>query len=493
MSWRTAHPARCGEGSSSLRWMRLLEQVVKYYTKWIAIGCACVLLVLVVWSIAATISFSGSGRICKGVAVSGIELSGKTKAAATGEVRNWARERVEQKITLTALDTRWTGAVSAFGARVDWEDAVERAYAVGRAGGIFTRVRSVLFTNGSHKRITANIVVDESQVKHTIGKVAEAINRPHKDASVKVVDGLLEIEQDAWGIKLNEEEAAASVAESIKRGGRLVSLPVEADKPNVVADDIKSIDTRLASFTTRYNTAKRDRSHNLVLGAQAIDGVILNAGQEFSYNEVVGPRLTERGYRDAPIFVRGVLEPGTGGGVCQVSTTLYNAVLLAGLDVVERAPHSRVVAYVVPGRDATVAYGFRDFRFKNSNSSPICVIVRTGGGVLTMDIYGAAADKKNIKVYTSSPKYFAAGEETIVDESLKPGERKVIDKGARGVTVSVWKKTTAADGSVKTELVSNDRYRAMKAIVAVGPSEEEPTVSVSTTESPEPGTESPTQ
>jgi vancomycin resistance protein YoaR len=145
-------------------------------------------------------------------------------------------------------------------------------------------------------------------------------------------------------------------------------------------------------------------------------------------------------------------------------------VLLAGLKPLERHRHSRTVPYVIPGRDATVAYGVRDFRFENINSSPICILTDVKGCRLTIDIYGAADDRKIVKVFTSRPRYSGvAGRKTVIDPTLPPGTRKITDKGARGVSAVVYRTITNADGEAVTGVVSRDRYPGQAVVVAVGP------------------------
>ena len=124
------------------------------------------------------------------------------------------------------------------------------------------------------------------------------------------------------------------------------------------------------TYTTWYKVYEVDRTHNLTKAANIINGVMVKPGQVFTFNQTVGPRTGVTGYRDALIIVGDRFEPGTGGGICQVSSTLYNAVLLAGLEIVERYNHGLAVAYIPPGLDATVAYGLQDFRFRNNLTAP---------------------------------------------------------------------------------------------------------------------------
>lgn len=435
----------------------------------IAAILAVVLAGCILGIVSATISFGRGDRICKGVSVLGVNVGGLTKAKASQVLQAWARDKLNGSVTLTALDTRWTGAPAAFGARIDWRKAVDEAFSVGRRGGIFERARCVVFSGG--KKIEAGILLDPSQAKRAFAKVARAVNRPHKDARMRVEDGHLLVSQDECGIKLNEDKAVRTMACALQAGDAVIKLPVETDQPEVTSRDVALINTMLARFTTTFNPGKVGRTHNLTLAAKSLNGCILKPGDEFSVNQTVGPRLVERGFRTAQIFVKGKLEDGIGGGVCQVSSTLYNSVLLADLKVIERHPHSRTVPYVRPGRDATVAYPARDFRFENSNSSPICVITRVGGARLTVEIYGSATDKKNIQVYTSGARRTGAGRTTIVDSTLRPGQKKTVDKGSSGVSVTVFRKILNTDGSASTEIVSRDRYAAQNSVVAVGPAQ----------------------
>ncbi|MHB9038385.1 MAG: VanW family protein [Armatimonadota bacterium] len=431
---------------------------------------ALVVAIPIIAAVAKTLSFSASDRICAGVSISEVSVAGLTKAQAGEIVRKWAIKRSGRRITLTALDARWVGAVEDFGARVKWKESVDRAFDVGRKGGMLNRIVCVCTPKGSGKRIRAEVALNNSQIQKTIAKVAGTINRPHKDAKIKVVAGRLEVEQDSVGLVLDEKRAIESISRALESDEMVAALPVVADKPDVTAQDARGIDTLLARFTTPFNPGKRDRTHNLVLAARGINGTIVKPGQKFSYNNAVGPRVLNRGFRNAPIFVRGKLEPGIGGGICQVSTTLYNAILLAGIRVLERYPHSRTVPYVGPGRDATVAYGLRDFRFENSNTSSICILTNISRGNLTVDIYGIADDKKNIKIFAGAAKYTPAkAMQTVNDPALSSGAHQVVDKGSRGVSITVYRKIVGPDGTEVTEVVSKDRYPAQPKIVAVGP------------------------
>ncbi len=419
--------------------------------------------------LAALWSFTRSDRICRGVVVSGVAIGGMSRADASAALNQWHRDLSNRIITLTAMDGRWQGTLKDLDARADTRAALDRAFSIGRTGGLVERIRCALSSGGEGKRYRIRFDVDPKKLGAAIAQVARHVDKPHRDASLRILDGRLQVRPEALGVKVDRERSLKDVSRALASGLVVVRLPLVSDKPNVTAADAAGIDTLLATHTTSFNPAKHGRTHNLTLAARSISGIILKPGDRFSANAAIGPRERSRGYRDAIIFVRGRMEEGLGGGTCQVSSTLYNAVLLAGLKVVERSHHSRTVPYVPPGLDATVAYGLLDFRFENSNSSPIGLVTTVKGSRLRVDIYGSAADKRQIRLYTASRRTAAAGSKTVLDKSLAPGVRKVLEPASPGVSVTVYREITQPDGTAKREVVSRDRYGAQGAVIAVGP------------------------
>jgi vancomycin resistance protein YoaR len=177
-------------------------------------------------------------------------------------------------------------------------------------------------------------------------------------------------------------------------------LALEKTKPEVSTEDLQGINGRLASFTTRFNPGDRARSHNLRLVAKKLDRTFIPPNGVFSFNERVGPRDDESGYRKAKIYLNGRIAEGIGGGTCQVSGTLYNAALLAGLTPVVRSHHSMTVAYLPPGRDATVNYGSIDLKLRNDTGGPVYIRASAGLSRLTVSIYGVKRPGRSVQVYS---------------------------------------------------------------------------------------------
>lgn len=171
-------------------------------------------------------------------------------------------------------------------------------------------------------------------------------------------------------------------------------IPLKIIYPNVTTNMIgtEAFPDQLSNFSTKYSTKDTDRTTNLRLASNKINGVVLMPGETFSYNKVVGKRTIAAGYKEAPIYVNGKVENGLGGGICQISSTLYNAVVYANLDIVQRSNHQFVPSYVTASRDATVVYGSIDFQFKNNRNYPIKIVSSVSGGIANVQIFGLKED-----------------------------------------------------------------------------------------------------
>lgn len=225
--------------------------------------------------------------------------------------------------------------------------------------------------------------------------------------------------------------------ETEKKDEYVVELAVT--QPKVTTEDLgqEAFPNKLSTFSTNYYTSNKDRTTNLKLAAAKINGTVLMPGDTFSYNKVVGERTIAAGYKNAAIYVNGEVADGLGGGICQITTTLYDAVVYANLDIVQRQNHCFVPSYVTGGRDATVVYGQIDFKFKNNRDYPIKIKASVKGGIATVSIYGLKkADDYKIK---------------ITSKKVKNGGTYSIYKA--------YKQYYRNNKLVKTELLSTDTYK----------------------------------
>lgn len=222
----------------------------------------------------------------------------------------------------------------------------------------------------------------------------------------------------------------------------------------------------LGNFSTKYDDRNENRANNLKLAASKIDAVILSPGEEFSYNTIVGKRSISAGYKEAKIYAGGKVIDGLGGGICQLSSTLYNAVVFANLNVTERHNHQFITSYVQPGRDATVAYGSKDLKFVNNRKYPIKIKVKVDSGVAKVQIYGIKEENDcniSFDVETVSTTEYETKYEK--DESLKDGEEKIKQAGANGVVVKVYKVIKQNGRYISRDFISQDTYKVLNKIV----------------------------
>lgn len=288
------------------------------------------------------------------------------------------------------------------------------------------------------------------------------------------------------GIDFDIAEAEKIIADNLKNSHEY-AIPLTVTEPEMTTEELdKSLfGDCLGTYTTRYNAGEVGRTKNVTLAAKAINNIVLDKGQVFSYNGIVGERSTARGYAGAKVYANGEVVEGLGGGICQVSSTLYNAVLYADLEVVSRTCHSLPVAYVPLGRDATVAYGSIDFKFKNQYDSPVKVSSSVGGGVLTISIYGKKTSDKTVEISTQ---YVSSTPFTTIeqpDETIAEGTTKVKQTGSNGAVVNTYKKVTENGKVIFNKMIHTSRYSPINKIVLVPPVPETPVEQVPPAEIPE--------
>lgn len=268
---------------------------------------------------------------------------------------------------------------------------------------------------------------------------------------------------------LREEVVRLTSDEIWKEPSFSFELPLQEVLAEVRLEDLieEGIERKIAEYSTKYSTKTDGRTHNVEATARVLHDTLLQPDEIFSYRKLVQETEKKFGYKPAPVILDGELRPGIGGGVCQVSTTLYNAVLFADLDLVERRNHSLPIGYAPLGRDATYSDWGIDFRFKNTTGKHLLIRTELKNGTLSVKLFGTFPEDKKVEVVTETVRTIAPSTETRKDSSLAPGQSKVVREGKPGYQVNVYKKITEA-GSDRKVLVSKDIYKAQPRVVAVG-------------------------
>lgn len=290
------------------------------------------------------------------------------------------------------------------------------------------------------------------------------------NASFKVYGNSVQVIPSQEGKEVDVEAACENIlsfATSDKQ--RIVELKLKSVEPDITTAEAKAmgIKERISYFTTYFDPSQSARVNNIRLLAKSLDGALIAPGETFSVNQWIGPRTAEKGYKEAPTIVNGKLVPSLGGGVCQVATTLFNAVFFAGLPVIERHNHSFYISKYPKGRDATLSYGSLDLKFKNDKANYILIKCFVGSGSLTIALYGYSP---GIKVrYETSPftniRPFKT--EIIKDPNLTEGKEEIEEHGVNGGTVVV-KRKVYRNGVLIREDKFISFYRAKSEIKRVG-------------------------
>ena len=225
----------------------------------------------------------------------------------------------------------------------------------------------------------------------------------------------------------------------------------------------------LGTFTTRYDASNKNRSNNISLASEKIDGTVIMPGETFSYNQIVGKRTIDAGYKEAGAYAGGKVVQEVGGGICQVSSTLYNAVLYANLEIVDRSNHYFETSYVDPGRDATVSWGSVDFKFKNNRKYPIKIEAISKNGVTKMSIKGIKEEKEyEVIIQSKVTSIIQKNVKYKEDHSLDSTVEQVEQEGHNGCTSKTYKILKLNGAVVSTEEISADYYHALDKIVIKG-------------------------
>ena len=268
-------------------------------------------------------------------------------------------------------------------------------------------------------------------VPPTMEEIKEAINVAVMDARLENKEGKNHVIPHQIGLSVDEETLLAKLSADETE----FQVPLTVLKPKVYTDDLAEdvFPNRLATYTTSYNEGEVSRSANVKLATRKVNGTVLNPGEIFSFNKVVGQRSYENGFKDAKIFLSDKVVDGTGGGICQVSSTIYPAVLYSDLKIVERRNHNFVVSYAKSGIDATVVYGAIDFKFQNNMQNPIRIKASAVNGNMTVEIWGTKENNHTVELTTQQLSSTARGVKYEYNETLAPGEEKVTQGGYDGV------------------------------------------------------------
>ena len=405
-------------------------------------------------------------KILDNIYIGEVAVGGMNKDEAKQAVDAYVKEIQNTKMKLSVNEKSITATAKQLG--VDWENTgvVDEAVMIGKSGSLITRYKDKKDLEHEPKKLEVTFGTNEADIKKYLTEHAEKVNQEAVDGGLLRENGSFKITGGEEGIAVNVEESAKKIAAYITNDWDTkeaeIALSADVVQPRGSKEQLSKVKDVLGTFSTDYSSSSSGRAMNVSNGCSRINGALLYPGDQFSVYEAVSPFDAENGYALAGSYENGTVVETYGGGICQVSTTLYNAVIRAELKIKERYAHSMIVNYVKPSMDAAIAGTVKDLKFENNTDAPVYIEGVTGGGVITFTIYGEE---------TRSPKREVIFESEIVSENNPPtqiqgsasynvGYVSVQQSAHVGKVARLWK-IVKEDGVEKSrEEFNNSNYRA---------------------------------
>jgi len=318
------------------------------------------------------------------------------------------------------------------------------------------------------ERIDAKLVFKaEGKIDTSLYEAVVQASPEPEPARVTYSKGAILVRKERANLVLDAAKLQKAVQEMLPKL-EPTPVPIIEGKKRVPDEELAKVKEVVSEYTTRFSAGNRPRSSNIELAASFFNGQVLMPGEKLSYNDTVGRRTIKRGFKVAGVYINGKHDTGVGGGICQVSTTLYNAALFANLGIPQRQNHSLAVPYVPLGRDATVDFGNIDLVLQNTTEAPIAVVSTYTPGALTFRILGQKVPGQQVTVSQGRVSTRTRGVRTVVDRNLAAGARRVVEGGAPARVVSAFRTVRVNGQVVKSENLGTSYYGGSPRVVVVG-------------------------
>lgn len=427
--------------------------------------------VLITGTVSLLIYTRDQGLLAEGIAISGLNVGNLTKNEAKTKLEERIQVMLAQQVEFNVDQKDVPLQLGQMGYHFDLDHALAKAYQVGRVGNLIAKATSKWKArHGMTVELTGQW--DDQQLIDSLNNNLGNFNKAACDASFTITsDNKMEIKPEEVGKAVDVETLVSQIKRLEVNKPETLKVSFKDSQPQLTAAQLENekVTGLLASYTTRFDPAEVGRTENVRIAAQALNGTVIKPGDVFSFNNVLGPRNEEQGYQEAYIVVNGEFVPGIGGGICQVSSTLYNTVLLAAMPIVERANHDLAISYVPLGQDATVAYPDLDLKFRNDSGGYLLIRSRVNTDHITIDLYGKANPDQAVLITDHTESVIPAGEQRVVDNSLPKGSTTVKQQGQPGYIVATYRQIKNKGQIIKNELLAESTYKALPTILAVNP------------------------
>jgi len=421
------------------------------------------------------IAATNDEKIYKGVFIDKVDVSGMTKEQAETAVNNFINELCSKKVSVSIGKYIVNKTLGEMGYTADLEENINQALNLGKTGNLVKRYKDIKDIEQGSVTIPLKFTYDEEKIKAIVSKDVSAFNIKPINASVAMKNGKLVYTDDVAGSKVSVDETTKLIGAAIDKWDRKdisIKAAVEDDTPMYTKDVVKKCNTLLATYTTEYASSAEGRAANLANGARLINNMVLYPGDVFSAYNVLTPFTEANGYHVAGAYLNGEIIDSVGGGACQVTTTLYNTVLLAELEVVERQPHSMTISYVDLSRDAAIAGTNKNFKFKNNTDAPILIQASTVNRRITFKLWGNETrdtEHRKIKYITKVLSTKNPPNDIVTKDPTKPTTYKEVTTPAHtGYRAELYKVVYIDGKEVSRTLVNRSTYQSSARRITVG-------------------------
>lgn len=380
-----------------------------------------------------------SNIIPRGIYIGQLDVGGLTMDEAKNKLKQWAMDKNKSDIVCKYEDSQWSISPTEI-VDIDIDKTINNIFSFLDKGNFIQKYLQSKSVKNPPVHIDIVVKYNEAILSKEFYEINEKIKIEPTDAFFEVIDNTVTIVEEQNGILLDEEKLKDNIRKAMENGEYRIYIPTKIWRAERSTDDLEALEIKVkaAEFSTTFNSSQKERTENIKLSSNMLRGHIIAPGEVFSFNDVVGERTGEKGYREAPIFVKNDVVPGIGGGICQVSSTLYNLALLTEVEIVERLNHSLPVSYVPLGRDATVDYDFIDFKFKNTTGSYLLLDSYVKDNTLTISFFSSEILTKDAKFHSETIKTIPPTVTIKKDYNLNKGDVR-IKQGNPGYQVRLWK------------------------------------------------------
>jgi len=408
-----------------------------------------------------------------GVKIGDVDISGKTLLEAKAMVtKEYSSAILKKNISIKTPLKTYSLNYKKINARYNIDSVIEEAFAYGKNLSLFKKYK--LIKNPVNKVLNMKFAYDAKAIDELISNMKKEIDNTPENGNLSINNGNFNITSDKKGAKLIDDklkkEIISKLSGDVLAPDILIDAEIKQLSANITKEKLQTIDKRLSSFSSNFSSSSYGRSTNITLAVKSINGTLLMPGQSFSFNGTVGQRTAAKGYKPAPVDIGTKVGSDYGGGICQVSTSLYNAVIRSNIKSTERNHHSIPSTYIPLGMDATVDWGNLDYKFTNTLEYPIYIESYVINKKLTFNIYSNSS--------LTNKSYNLVNE---VYDTVQPGPTKYIDDPSLpigsivqdqfplvGYNVRTYKNTIQNGNVINHELLTTDHYQVKAEVIRIG-------------------------